>query len=161
MSTPASPLEQLEQQSATAQPSQAAPGSNLSPLEQLEQQSAKATTQPIPSGQVTNIAGNTNLIPNARIRNMTVDPTKDFHSPGEAFLSGAKTGVEAAAIPASAIGLGEAGPVIEHLAEGLPSLDRAYKVLKTIGAATSGAGGTLYTLQHLKDVLKIIGGSSK
>ena len=44
---------------------------------------------------------------------MTVDPTKDVHAPGEAFLSGAKTGVKAAAIPASAIGLSEAEPVIE------------------------------------------------
>lgn len=106
-------------------------------------------------------ATNGPYVPNARIRNLTVDPTKDTHSAGEAFLSGAKTGVEAAAIPASAIGLGEAAPIIGHLAEGLPTLDKAYKVLKTLGGVASGTGGTLYTLQHLKDVLKIIGGSSK
>jgi len=42
-----SPLEQLEQQSAQAQPqSQAAPDSNLSPLEQLEQMSAKPQAGP-------------------------------------------------------------------------------------------------------------------
>src|SRR5258706_6547058 len=45
MSTPLSPLEQLEQQSAKAQPSQATSASNLSPLEQLEQMSAKQPTQ--------------------------------------------------------------------------------------------------------------------
>jgi hypothetical protein len=46
MSTPVSPLEQLEQQSATAQPSsQAAPASNLSPLEQLEQMSKTKQSQ--------------------------------------------------------------------------------------------------------------------
>ena len=92
---------------------------------------------------------------------MTVDPTKDINSPGQALLSGVKTGAELAAIPASAIGLGEAAPVIAHLAEHLPTLDKAYKVLKAVSGITGGVGGTIYTLQHLKDVLKIIGGSSK
>lgn len=63
--------------------------------------------------------------------------------------------------PASTIGLGEAALVIEHLTESLPALDKAYKVPKSGGSITSGAGGTLYTLQHLKDLLKIIDGSSK
>ena len=60
-----SPLEQLEQQSAQAQPpSQAAPASNLSALEQLEQQSAKAKPQQAPpSGQVTNDVGNSVIVP--------------------------------------------------------------------------------------------------
>jgi hypothetical protein len=63
-STAVSPLEQLEQQSAQAQPqSQAAP-SGLSPLEQLEQQSAKAQPQQTtPLGQVTNDVGNTVIVP--------------------------------------------------------------------------------------------------
>jgi hypothetical protein len=70
MSAPISPLEQLEQQSATAQPNttaqpsqQAAPSSNLSPLEQLEQMSAKPTQQAPPSGQVTNDVGNAVITP--------------------------------------------------------------------------------------------------
>jgi hypothetical protein len=71
MSTPISPLEQLEQQSSqaqpntTAQPSQQAggPASNLSPLEQLEQMSAKPAQQATPSGQVTNDVGNTVIVP--------------------------------------------------------------------------------------------------
>lgn len=101
------------------------------------------------------------FVPNARIRNMTVDPTKNFHSASDALLDGMKTGAEYAAIPASAIGLGEAAPIIAHLSESLPTLDKAYRVLKAVGGVASGAGGTLYTLQHLKDVLKIIGGSGK
>ena len=96
---------------------------------------------------------NPSNVPNARIRNMTVDPTKDINSPGQALLSGVKTGAELAAIPASAIGLGEAAPVIAHLAEHLPTLDKAYKVLKAVSGITGGVGGTIYTLQHLKDVL--------
>lgn len=64
MSAALSPLEQLEQQSTQAQPSQqAAPSSNLSPLEQLEQTSAKPAQQARPSGQVTNDVGNTVIVP--------------------------------------------------------------------------------------------------
>jgi len=37
------------------------------------------------------------------------------------------------------------------LAEHLPTLDKAYKILTAIGAGS-------YTVQHLKDVMKIIGG---
>jgi hypothetical protein len=66
-----SPLEQLEQQSAQAQPAQqtsqpasqptqAAPTDYLS---QLEQQSAKPAQQAAPSGQVTNDVGNTVIVP--------------------------------------------------------------------------------------------------
>ena len=63
-STAVSPLEQLEQQSAQAQPPTQAAPSSLSPLEQLEQQSAKAQPQQTtPSGQVTNDVGNTVIVP--------------------------------------------------------------------------------------------------
>jgi len=51
--------------------------------------------------------------------------------------------------------------MIGHLAESLPTLDKAYKVPKAVGGVASSTGGTLYMLQHLKDVLKIIGRSSK
>src|ERR1017187_4934397 len=42
---------------------------------------------------------NASTIPNARLRNMTVDPTKDVHSAGQALYEGAKTGLTAASIP--------------------------------------------------------------
>lgn len=102
---------------------------------------------------------NPSTVPNARIRNLP-NPAEGM-TPGQALTNGVKTGAELGAIPASAIGLGEAAPIIGHLAESLPTLDKAYKVLKAVGSVTSGAGGTLYTLQHLKDVLKIMGGNSK
>lgn len=107
------------------------------------------------------VASNGEAVPNARIRNMTVDPTKDVHSAGGALLSGVKTGAELSAIPASAIGLGEAAPIVAHLAEHLPNLYKAYKILKGVGAAGSITEGATYTLQHLKDVLKILGGGKE
>jgi hypothetical protein len=156
-----SPLEQLGQnvQQQQSQAAQQTPSSQLSPLEQLGQSVQKQQQVAAKQTADTGIS-NPNNVPNARIRNLTVDPTKDVHSAGEAFLSGAKTGALYSAIPASVIGLGEAAPVIEHLAESLPTLGKAYQVLKTLGGVASGTGGALYTLQHLKDVLKIIGGGS-
>ena len=55
--------------------------------------------QPIP-GVVS--LSDARTVPNARIRNMTLDPTKDFHSAGQAFYEGAKMGMTAAAIPGMA-----------------------------------------------------------
>lgn len=55
--------------------------------------------QPIPG--VTTLS-DARTIPNARIRNMTVDPTKNVHSTGQAFYEGAKMGLTAASIPAAA-----------------------------------------------------------
>ena len=153
-----SPLEQLGQDVQKQAQPQATPSQSqgdLSPLEQLGQDVQKQQQSPTP------VEGTTPFVPNARIRNMNIDPTKNFHSAGDALLDGMKTGAEVSAIPASVIGLGEAAPIIGHLAESLPTLDKAYKVLKALGGVASGTGGTLYTLQHLKDVLKIIGGSSK
>src|SRR5579862_5929942 len=152
MSTqPLSPLEQLGAMGQAQTPSQPQPPSNLSPLEQLA--AMKPAQQTAPSTDATP------FVPNARIRNLP-NPAEGME-PGEALSNGMKTGAELAAVPASAIGLSEAAPVIQHLAESLPTLDKAYKVLKTVSGVTSGTGGALYTLQHLKDVLKIIGGSSK
>ena len=67
---------------------------------------------------------------------------------------GAATAAAAtAAVPATAIGLSEVAPVIAHLAENLPNLDKAWKIIKIVGGAE-------YSLQHLKDVLKVLGGGS-
>ena len=52
--------------------------------------------------------------------------------------------------PAAAMSLDAAAPLVTTLAEHLPTLDKAYKILTAIGAGT-------YTVQHLKDVMKIIG----
>lgn len=148
-----SPLEQLGQDVQQAQPEQSAPsGSQLSPLELLGQEVQK---QQAPA----QAEETTPYVPNARIRNLP-NPAAKATSATDALLDGMKTGAELTAIPATAIGLGEAGPVIAHLAEHLPNLGKAYQVLKTLGGVASGTGGTLYTLQHLKDVLKIIGGGN-
>lgn len=45
------------------------------------------------------LASDPRTVPNARIRNMTVDPTKDTHSAGQALYEGAKTGLELGSIP--------------------------------------------------------------
>jgi hypothetical protein len=141
-STALSPLDQLAQ-SGQAQPSQQTqPASDLSPLDQLAQSSPTPTASP---------SGQANFVPNARIRNLP-NPAEGL-TPGQALMNGVKTGAELAAVPATAIGLGEAEPVIAHLAENLPNLDKAWKIVKIIG-------GTEYTLQHLKDVLKVLGGGS-
>src|SRR6266849_1591905 len=96
-------------------------------------------------------AAQTHFVPNARIRNLP-NPAEGL-TPAQALTNGVQTGAALAAIPASAIGLGEAEPVIAHLAESLPNLDKAWKIVKIVG-------GTEYTLQHLKDVLKVLGGGS-
>jgi hypothetical protein len=66
---------------------------------------------------------NPSMIPNARIRNMTVDPTKDVHSAGQALYEGAKTGLMLGSIPASA------------------ALTPAEAVLGTGGGIVGGAAG--------------------
>ena len=96
-------------------------------------------------------APQTNFVPNARIRNLP-NPAEGM-TPGQALINGVQTGAAVGALPASAIGLGEVAPVIAHLAENLPNLDKAWKIVKIVG-------GTEYTLQHLKDVLKVLGGGS-
>jgi hypothetical protein len=47
--------------------------------------------------------------------------------------------------------LDAAAPLVTTLAEHLPTLDKAYKILTAIGMGS-------YAVQHLKDVMKIIGG---
>jgi hypothetical protein len=61
----------------------------------------------LPTPPSETIASNAKKIPNARIRNMTVDPTKEVHSAGGALLSGVQTGAELASIPAGLSALGE------------------------------------------------------
>jgi len=109
--------------------------------------------EPLPSekAEATPSTSQTHFVPNARIRNLP-NPAEGL-TPSQALINGAQTGAELAAIPATAIGLGEVAPVIAHLAENLPNLDKAWKIVKIVG------GGT-YTLQHLKDVLKVLGGGS-
>jgi hypothetical protein len=97
------------------------------------------------------IAQPTGYVPNARIRNLP-NPAEGL-TPGQALINGAQTGAALAAVPATAIGLGEVEPVIAHLAESLPNLDKAWKIFKIVGGAE-------YSLQHLKDVLKVLGGGS-
>src|SRR5215471_2649288 len=102
-----SPLEQLGA-SVNSQPTipSQAPRGNLSPLEQLgEDVQKQQAAQPPPLAD-----GAVPYVPNARIRNLTVDPTKDTHSGTEAFFSGAKTGTELAAIPASLYAAALHGP---------------------------------------------------
>lgn len=90
-------------------------------------------------------------VPNARIRNMTVDPTKDVHSGGQAFYEGAKTGLELGSIPATigqplwsvvrgALGaaLGSAGG--KTLAKAAGAGDFGQEVAGDVGGL---AGGTL------------------
>ena len=54
----------------------------------------------------------------------------------------------------AAMSLSAAAPLVTSLAEHLPTLDKAYKILTALGAGA-------YTVQHLKDVMKIIAGSGK
>jgi hypothetical protein len=77
----------------------------------------------------------------------------DLHMARNTAQGAATAAAATAAIPASAMVLGEVAPVIAHLAENLPNLDKAWKIVKIVG-------GTEYTLQHLKDVLKVLGGGS-
>ena len=112
-----SPIEQLMQGQQPSGPSAAQPKdqSKLSPIEQLMQSSR---TQAAPDQETTA------FIPNARIRNLP-NPAEGM-TPGQALTNGVKTGAELGAIPASAIGLGEAAPVIENLAEHLPNLGKVH-----------------------------------
>lgn len=70
------------------------------------------------------------------------------------FEAGKAAGAVSVPVVAGAMSLNAAAPLITTLAEHLPTLDKAYKILTAIGAGT-------YTVQHLKDVMKIIGGSGK
>jgi hypothetical protein len=69
-------------------------------------------------------------------------------STGQAALETAG-GVVGAGV--AGMSLDAAAPLVTTLAEHLPTLDKAYKILTALGAGT-------YTVQHLKDVMKIIGG---
>src|SRR5208282_3363174 len=71
-------------------------------------------------------------IPNARIRNMSVDPTKDAKTGLDAFLGGAKTGTELAAIPSSAAAA-EMGPIAGKAVQYLSHLDNIVKAAKALG----------------------------
>src|SRR5690242_5333587 len=51
----------------------------------------------------------TTFVPNARIRNLP-NPAEGL-TPGQALINGVQTGAEVAAVPATAIGLGEVVPV--------------------------------------------------
>jgi hypothetical protein len=77
----------------------------------------------------------------------------DLHMARNTAQGAATAAAATAAVPATAIGLGEVAPVIAHLAENLPNLDKAWKIVKIVGGAE-------YSLQHLKDVLKVLGGGS-
>jgi hypothetical protein len=163
MSTSLSPLEQLEQQSAQAQPStQAAPASNLSPLEQLEQSTQKQ--QAPPSGQLTNDVGNTVIVPKdgesfadtmqrAAAYGKTVTPSQIN---AETATAPAKAATVMGAAPvigaAGAAGLAGAGELpgaaerflqvsekaLEHLGENYPQLTKLAAKLG-YGAGAAGA----------------------
>lgn len=95
---------------------------------------------------VDTVASDATKIPNARIRNMTVDPTKDVHSAGEAFLSGAGTGIEAAAIPASVYGADFVGllgkEAVKQIAKMAAEHPEAAKyIARTIARGVSGYAG--------------------
>ncbi len=77
----------------------------------------------------------------------------DLHMVRNTAQGAATAAAATAAVPATAIGLGEVAPVIAHLAENLPNLDKAWKIVKIVGGAE-------YSLQHLKDVLKVLSGGS-
>jgi hypothetical protein len=90
------------------------------------------------------------------VSGLTGMPTPNMNAADRAsFEQGKAAGAitAGAVVPASAIGLSEVAPVIAHLAENLPNLDKAWKIVKIVGGAE-------YSLQHLKDVLKVLGGGS-
>jgi len=89
------------------------------------------------------------------VSGLTGMPTPNMTDADKAsFERGKAAGAVSVPAVAGAMSLSGAAPVIEALAEHLPSLDKAYKIL-------TGLGGATYTLQPLKDVLKIMGGGSK
>jgi hypothetical protein len=91
-------------------------------------------------------------VPNARIRNMTVDPTKNIHSTGQAFYEGAKMGALGASIPgvvyATVPGLigailgGTAGAAGgKKLAETVGAGDFGQEIGEDLGSLAGGAVG--------------------
>ena len=147
-----SPIEQLMgSQPAGSQPQDPNNQPQLSPIEQLMQQHDSTpsgdsaylktvNTGPFsPAGQAEKAmgAGLTN-------KQQAVEGAKSL---GNAALQTAGGVIGA---PAAAMSLDAAAPLVTTLAEHLPTLDKAYKILTAIGAGT-------YTVQHLKDVMKIIG----
>ncbi len=146
MSTSLSPLEQLEQQSAQAQPpSQAAPASNLSPLEQLEQMQPTQQTKANPEQEASNtrqmlVSGFTGM----PTPNMTEQDKASFESGKAAgavsvpLVAGATVG--ASAVPEIA-GTAErflqiSEKALEHLGENYPQLTKlAAKLGYGVGAA--------------------------
>jgi hypothetical protein len=152
MSTSLSPLEQLEQQSAQAQPpAQAAPASNLSPLEQLEQQTAKATPSGLPQADPAQEASNTRQM---LVSGLTGMPTPNMTEQDKAsFARGKAAGAVSVPIVAGATAAATAAPALastaervlqvsenalEHLAENYPQLTKL-AVKLGYGAGAAGA----------------------
>jgi hypothetical protein len=156
--TALSPLEQLGQSvgqgSQTATPSQQ---SQLSPLEQLGQ-SVNATPSG-PSDAQTAYRQATASGPYAPAGGAEKAIGQEFGDNAGQARQALKSGDQAALATAAgvtgagpaAMSLEAAAPLVTTLAEHLPTLDKAYKILTAIGAGS-------YTVQHLKDVMKIIGG---
>jgi hypothetical protein len=152
-----SPIEQLmgSQPQAQAQPNTQPQGqSDLSPIEKLmvtppnsiptgdSDYLKKVNTGPdSPAGQAEKAMGETFGDNKAQLH-------QALKSTGQAALATAGGVIGA---PAASMSLDAAAPLVTTLAEHLPTLDKAYKILTAIGAGS-------YTVQHLKDVMKIIGG---
>jgi hypothetical protein len=89
------------------------------------------------------------------VSGLTGMPTPNMTDADKAsFENGRAAGAISVPAVAGAISLSAAAPLVQTLAEHLPTLDKAYKILTAIGAGS-------YTVQHLKDVMKIIGGGGK
>jgi hypothetical protein len=99
--------------------------------------------------EVDTVASDATTIPNARIRNMAVDPTKDVHSAGEAFLSGAGTGAEAALIPASVYGLDYAGLLGKEAVKQVAKMAAEHPEAAKYIARTIARGVSTYTGEKL------------
>lgn len=96
------------------------------------------------------------------VSGLTGMPTPNMTDADKAsFAKGKAAGAVSVPAVAAGMSLTSAAPVIEAIAEHLPNLDKAYKVLKTLGEVGAGAGGATYTIDHLKQVLGIMGGGSK
>ena len=104
MSAALSPLEQLEQQSAKAQPSQqAAPASNLSPLEQLEQSAPKTPPTQTTSIDPAQEASNTRQM---LVSGLTGMPTPNMTAADKASF---ERGKAAGAVSVPIVAAGTAG----------------------------------------------------
>lgn len=149
----------------------------LSPIEQLMGSQPTSSSQPQGQGDLSPIeqlmGSNPNNTPPSADGNYLKQVNTDPFSPAGqaekamgAGMTNAEQARQAARVTGQAalqtaggvVGAGVAGmsldaaaPLVTTLAEHLPTLDKAYKILTALGAGT-------YTVQHLKDVMKIIGG---